>query len=43
MDVAFEVAERFTILHNGQLVLTGTADEVRSNDEIQRIYFGEGV
>jgi branched-chain amino acid transport system ATP-binding protein len=41
MDVAFEVADRFTILHNGRLVMTGTAAEVRGNEEIQRIYFGE--
>jgi branched-chain amino acid transport system ATP-binding protein len=41
MDVAFEVADRFTILHNGRLVTTGTAEEVKSNEEIQRIYFGE--
>ena len=42
MDVAFEVADRFTILQNGQMVLTGTAEEVRNNAEIRRIYFGEG-
>jgi branched-chain amino acid transport system ATP-binding protein len=41
MDVAFEVAERFTILHNGRLVMSGTAEEVKGNEEIQRIYFGE--
>lgn len=41
MDVAFEVADRFTILHNGRLVMSGTAAEVQGNDEIQRIYFGE--
>lgn len=42
MDVAFEVADRFTILQNGQMILTGTAEEVRNNAEIRRIYFGEG-
>jgi branched-chain amino acid transport system ATP-binding protein len=42
MDVAFEVADRFTILHNGRLVMSGTAEEVRGNNEIRRIYFGEG-
>lgn len=41
MDVAFAVADRFTILNNGSLVMTGLAEEVRGNDEIQRIYFGE--
>ncbi len=42
MDVAFAVADLFTILHNGRLVTTGTAAEVQANEDIQRIYFGEG-
>ena len=43
MDVAFEVAERFTILHNGSLILSGTRDEVRNSKHIQEIYFGESA
>ena len=41
MDVAFEVGERFSILHQGRIVLDGTADEVRNSREIQAIYLGE--
>lgn len=41
MDVAFAIADLFTILHNGRFVTTGTAEEVQTNEEIQRIYFGE--
>ncbi len=41
MDVAFEVADQFTILHNGRIVISGSAEEVKNNAEIQKIYFGE--
>jgi branched-chain amino acid transport system ATP-binding protein len=41
MDVAFEVAERFTILYQGRIVADGTADQIRANEQVQSIYFGE--
>ena len=40
MDVAFEIGERFTIMNYGQVVADGDAAEIRSNAEIQSIYFG---
>lgn len=41
MEVAFEIGQRFTILHQGGILVSGSADAVRSNPEIQSIYFGE--
>jgi branched-chain amino acid transport system ATP-binding protein len=41
MDVAFEIGERFTILHQGRIIADGDAEAIRSNAEIQAIYFGE--
>jgi len=40
MDVAFEVAERITVLHLGRVIADGTTDDVRANPEVQRIYLG---
>ncbi|MDR7426186.1 MAG: ABC transporter ATP-binding protein [Armatimonadota bacterium] len=40
MDVAFEVAERITVLHLGRVIAEGTTDQVRANPEVQQIYLG---
>jgi branched-chain amino acid transport system ATP-binding protein len=41
MDVAFEIGERFTILHQGRIIADGSAQVIRANAEVQSIYFGE--
>ncbi|PKN30181.1 MAG: ABC transporter ATP-binding protein [Deltaproteobacteria bacterium HGW-Deltaproteobacteria-21] len=41
MDVAFELAERFTVLHLGSVFAEGDRNEIRSNARVQQIYFGE--
>jgi len=41
MDVVFRIAERITVLHQGQVLAEGTPTEVRSNLEVQRVYLGE--
>jgi branched-chain amino acid transport system ATP-binding protein len=40
MDVAFQVADRITVLHQGCLFSEGTPAEIRSNVRVQEIYFG---
>ncbi len=40
MDVAFDVAERITVLHVGRVLAEGTKDEVKRNSEVQKIYLG---
>ena len=40
MDVAFQVADRITVLHQGCLFSEGTPAEIRSNSRVQEIYFG---
>jgi len=42
MDVAFEVAQRVTVLHFGRVLAEGTVEEVRANPEVQAIYLGVG-
>ncbi len=43
MDVAFDVAERVTVLHVGRVLAEGTKDEVKRNSEVQKIYLGVSV
>lgn len=43
MDVAFEVAERITVLHFGKVLAEGTKDEIKANPEVQSIYLGVGT
>ena len=40
MDVAFQVADRITVLHQGCFFAEGTPAEIRSNSRVQEIYFG---
>ena len=40
MDVAFAVASRITVLHQGAPFAEGTPAEIRNNARVQEIYFG---
>jgi branched-chain amino acid transport system ATP-binding protein len=40
MDVALQVAERVTVMHNGEVVAEGTPAEVQANETVHRIYLG---
>jgi len=40
MDVAFQVADRITVLHLGCPFAEGTPSEVRNNSRVRDIYFG---
>ncbi len=42
MDVAFEVAERVSVLHLGRVLAEGTPDEIRADPQVQQIYLGTG-
>jgi branched-chain amino acid transport system ATP-binding protein len=41
MDIVFSIAERITVLHQGEILADGRPEEVRSNPEVQRVYLGE--
>ena len=41
MDVALGLADRVTVLHRGQVILEGTADEIRVNPQVKDVYFGQ--
>ena len=41
MDVAYQVADQITVLHQGCVFAEGTQADIRSNQKVQEIYFGE--
>ena len=43
MDVVFSIAEKITVLHQGEVLAEGKPDDVRRNPEVQRVYLGEAV
>jgi ABC-type branched-subunit amino acid transport system ATPase component len=40
MDVAFELADRITVLHQGRLIAEGDVEAIRSNPQVTEIYLG---
>lgn len=43
MDIVFSVADEITVLHQGAVVAQGTPHEIKSNEQVQKIYLGEDV
>jgi branched-chain amino acid transport system ATP-binding protein len=42
MDVVFAVADRVTVLNHGEVLLTGSPEDVRADPEVQALYLGKG-
>jgi branched-chain amino acid transport system ATP-binding protein len=40
MEVVFDVAERVTVLHFGEVLETGGADDIRRSERVREIYLG---
>jgi branched-chain amino acid transport system ATP-binding protein len=40
MEVVFDVADRVSVLHFGEVLLTGTADDIRRSERVREIYLG---
>jgi branched-chain amino acid transport system ATP-binding protein len=43
MDVVFSLADRITVLHYGQVISSGSPDEVRGDPLVKEIYLGTGI
>lgn len=41
MNVVFGISERVRVMHIGRVIAEGTPEEVRANEEVQRIYLAE--
>jgi len=42
MDMVFCIASRITVLNFGTIIAAGEPEEIRGNNRVQQIYFGEG-
>jgi branched-chain amino acid transport system ATP-binding protein len=42
MDVVFDVAENISVLHFGQVLESGTTEQIRRSAKVQEIYLGSG-
>ena len=42
MDIALALADRVTVLHQGRVILEGTPEAVRANQEVRDVYLGHG-
>lgn len=43
MEVVFSIADRITVLHHGEVVLSGDPENIRNSDHVREIYFGGGA
>jgi len=41
MNIVFDISERILVMHMGTIMTEGNPEEVRANDEVQRIYLAE--
>lgn len=42
MKLVMGLAQHLVVLHHGELLAQGTADEIRSNEDVKRVYLGQG-
>lgn len=41
MDVVFSISSRITVMNFGAIIAAGKPDDIRTNEKVQKIYFGE--
>lgn len=41
MDVALQVAQFVTVMHDGRIIVNGTPDEIRASSTVHELYLGE--
>jgi len=42
MDVVFDVAEHISVLHFGEILEAGAAEQIRRSEKVQQVYLGTG-
>jgi len=40
MDVVFSISDRISVLYYGKILATGTAEEIKENQEVKKAYLG---
>jgi branched-chain amino acid transport system ATP-binding protein len=43
MDIVFSLSQRIIVLHYGEIIGDGTADEIKNNPRVREVYLGEEV
>lgn len=41
MTIVLGISQRITVMHQGRIIVEGRPDEIRGNEQVHRIYFGE--
>lgn len=41
MSVVFDISDKIRVMYQGNVIFEGTPEEVKDNDEVQKIYLGE--
>jgi len=41
MDVVFSISSRITVMNFGEIIAEGKPEEIKTNEKVQKIYFGE--
>lgn len=41
MEIVLGISDKITVLHNGKFLAEGSVEEIRANDEVQRVYLSE--
>jgi branched-chain amino acid transport system ATP-binding protein len=42
MKLVMSICQRLLVLHHGEFLAEGTPDDIRANDEVRRVYLGQG-
>ena len=37
------ISKHVIVLHHGEILAEGTPDDIRNNDEVRRVYLGQGT
>ena len=40
MEIVLDIADRITVMYHGSVIAEGTPAEIRSNQEVQKVYLG---
>jgi branched-chain amino acid transport system ATP-binding protein len=43
MKLVMGLAQRVIVLHHGELLAEGTPEDIRTNDQVKRVYLGQGL
>jgi len=43
MKLVMGICQRLVVLHHGEVLAEGTPDDIRTNDEVKRVYLGQSI